>query len=644
MNKKIKLGAMELIARIYILVLSLFFVLRTILFYTGIDRLDLSKEPLSNVFHAFIMGIRFDIVISGYILFFPALFLLIFEIFNLNKRIIKKIVFYWTLILFSISFMIGASDIPYFNQFFSRFSMGAFEWADSPGFVLKMIIEEPKYFVYILLWVVLVFVFYKLLRKIFRRDCVNPIQNIALKSVVSLVFLGLIFLGVRGRIEKKSPIRIGTAYFCSNPFLNQLGLNPTFTLMRSYLDSRQEKNKPIDLMDTKMAIKNVQKYLHIDRPIKDSPTARQITPDSIAQNKMNVVVIIMESMSAAKMGRYGNKENLTPFLDSLCEQSYCFDNIYTAGEHTFNGIFSTLFSYAALYRQHPLKTMNHYQGMATTLKKLGYSTTYFTTHDSQFDNVEGFLRTNDFDNIISQADYPTEEVKTTLGVPDDYLFRYSIPVINNLHKEQKPFFVAFMTASDHGPYYVPEYYHPHSKEVRKQTVEYADWSLRKFIVLASKTDWFDNTIFVFVADHGAAMYVHYDISLNYHHSPLIIYAPKKLEPKLFPNIGGQIDIFPMVMGILQQPYINTTLGIDLIHDKRPYIVINGDDKVAALDNEFLMILKKDNSKSLYKYKQLDPKNYAQDYPEKLKTMDTYLRSNLQIFQHIELHPEVNDIQ
>jgi hypothetical protein len=73
-------------------------------------------------------------------------------------------------------------------------------------------------------------------------------------------------------------------------------------------------------------------------------------------------------------------------------------------------------------------------------------------------------------------------------------------------------------------------------------------------------------------------------------------------------------------------------------------VINGDDKVAALDNEFFMILKKDNSKSLYKYKQLDPKNYAQDYPEKVKTMDTYLRSYLQVFQYIVLHPEVNDIQ
>ena len=283
--------------------------------------------------------------------------------------------------------------------------------------------------------------------------------------------------------------------------------------------------------------------------------------------------------------------------------------------------------------------MNHYQGMASTLKKLGYSTTYFTTHDSQFDNVEGFLRANDFDRIISQADCPLEEIKTTLGVPDDYLFRYSIPVLTDLSKKNKPFFAAFMTASDHGPYYVPTYYNPHSKAVRKQTVEYADWSLRKFINIAAQTDWFDNTLFVFVADHGAAMYVHYDISLNYHHSPLIFYSPKNIPAKRFTNIGGQIDIFPTIMGILKQPYTNTTLGIDLLNEERPYIVINGDDKVAALDNEFLLILKKDQSKSLYKYKSHDPKNYANKYPDKVKDMELYLRANLQTFQFIVQHPE-----
>ena len=636
---KIKLGSIALISKIYILVLSLYAVLRIILFFTGIDRLDFAKEPFLNIVQAFIMGLRFDIVISGYILFFPALLLLIFDVFNFKKQILKKVLFFWTLILFSISFMIGASDIPYFNQFFSRFSMGAFEWADSPGFVLKMILEEPKYFIYIILWILTVFVFYKFLRKIFNRDYSFSIHNKFIKSGVALLFLAFIFLGVRGRIEKKSPIRIGTAYFCSNPFLNQLGLNPTFTLMRSYLDSRQEKNKPINLMDNTQAIKLVQNYMNITNPVSKTSISRDIMPDSIASTKMNVVVIIMESMSAAKMGHFGAEDKLTPFLDSLYGVSYGFENVYTAGEHTFNGVFSTLFSYPALYRQHPLKTMNHYEGMASTLKKLGYSTTYFTTHDSQFDNVEGFLRANDFDRIISQADYPLEEIKTTLGVPDDYLFRYSIPVLTDLSKKNKPFFAAFMTASDHGPYYVPDYYKPHSKEIRKQTVEYADWSLRKFINLASQTDWFDNTLFVFVADHGAAMYVHYDISLNYHHSPLIIYSPKNLTAKHFTNIGGQIDIFPTIMGILKQPYTNTTLGIDLLNEERPYIVINGDDKVAALDNEFLLILKKDQSKSLYKYKLLDPKNYANEYPDKVKDMELYLRANLQTFQFIVQHPE-----
>ena len=180
--------------------------------------------------------------------------------------------------------------------------------------------------------------------------------------------------------------------------------------------------------------------------------------------------------------------------------------------------------------------------------------------------------------------------------------------INKFYKKGAPFLVAFMTTSDHGPYYLPKYFTPHTDKIKEQMVEYADWSLKKFISLAKGTKWFDNTIFVFVADHGAPINVRYPIPLNYHHSPLIFYAPKILKPKLFNCIGGQIDIFPTLMGILKQPYINNTLGIDLINEKRPYIFINGDDKVAALDTEFLFILK-GKEKMLYKYKMDDKTNY-----------------------------------
>ena len=131
-----------------------------------------------------------------------------------------------------------------------------------------------------------------------------------------------------------------------------------------------------------------------------------------------------------------------------------------------------------------------------------------------------------------------------------------------------------MTASDHGPYYLPDYYKPRNKDIKDQMVEYADWSLRKLISpwLLQK-EWFSNTIFVFIADHGSPINAVYDIPLDYHHTPLVFYAPGIItEPVTFDCIGGQIDVFPTIMGILNQPYINNTLGIDLL-SKSPAVYL-----------------------------------------------------------------------
>ncbi len=567
-----KFSEIKLILKTYLLVLSIFTIFRAILFFVEIDRLDYANTELITIIQAFIMGVRFDIVISGYVLFFPALALFIANIATKKSSlfIIHKIVFYWIFILFSIGFMISAADIPYFGQFFSRFSIGAFEWIENFGFVVSMIVQEPKYFAIMIPMLIIIIAFYIILRRIFNSQELNGRPNIFVNIIISILFLGVMFIGVRGRVEKKSPIRIGTAYFSDNVFLNKLGLNPVFTLMRSYLDTKDSRNSTIELMDDAKAVSLVQKYLGVDNSEYNSPIARQIIPDSISENKPNIIVVIMESMSAAKMQRHGNTNNITPFLDSLSYQSIYFDKIYSAGKHTFNGIFGTLFSYPALYRQHPMKKIAEYDGISSILSTLGYSTTYFTTHDGQFDNAEGFLRANKFDRVISQKDYPSSKIMTTLGVCDDYLFEYSMPIIDELAEGDKPFFVSFMTASDHGPYFIPEYFTPKAGDIKQQIVEYADWSLQQLIERSSQKAWFDNTIFVFIADHGASMNANYDIALNYHHTPLIIYAPKLIPQKqLVSKIGGQIDFFPSIMGLIKQPYINNTLGIDLLKEERP---------------------------------------------------------------------------
>ena len=384
--------SIRFILKIYLLVLSVFSVFRIMLFLSEFDRIDGNEVAFTTIVKSFIMGVRFDVVISGYILILPTLIFLTLEAIRYRSKAVKQFFFYWIFVLFTIAFTVSTVDIPYFNQFYDRFSIGAFEWIESYKIVISMILQEPKYFLFIIPFILLETVFYILLKKIFEQENKTQKINFFLNTFVSLIFLAIVFLGIRGRIEEKSPIRIGTAYFSNNSFLNKLGLNPSFSLMRSYLDMKDEDNRVVKFMDNKLAIEKVQKNLGITKTQYNSPIARYVQPDTLLNAQPNVVLIIMESMSAAKMKRHGSAEELTPFLDSLSHNSIYFENIYTAGKHTFNGIFSTLFSFPALYRQHSMKTNNQYDGISTSLLNNGYSTTYFTTHDSQFDNIEGFLR------------------------------------------------------------------------------------------------------------------------------------------------------------------------------------------------------------------------------------------------------------
>ncbi len=624
--------SIKLIFNVYILGLVLFTIFRTFLYFSANEHA--ADVSITTLLKAFFMGFRFDTVISGYLITLPFLILFIFSIFKFTSRVIKISIFTFIFTLYSISFMICAMDIKFFEQFFMRFNVMAFEWFDSFEFVVKMVFQDLENVAMLIPLTIMLIVFYKRLSKIFNKYYTvdSSTDRFQIRNItLSVLFLGVMVLGIRGRTTIKSPIRVGTAYFCDNTFVNKLGLNPVFTLIKSSLNKMKEKDKALTLLNNDVAIKNVRDFLNITDTKFSSPIAREVKTEGEEKRK-NVVIVIMESMSAQKMARYGNKNNITPFLDSLANHSYTFDNIYSAGIHTYNGIYSTTCSHPAIFGKHSMKGVNlpKFNGIANTLKKKNYTTSYFCTHDSQFDNAGGFLFANDYSKIVSQKDYPTEEVKTTLGVPDDYLFRFSMPIINDMAKDGKPFLSVFMTASDHSPNYIPEYFTSTKEKKDEKIVEYADWSLRKFMKLSSQQEWFDNTIFVFVADHGAIMSPTYNMPLSYNHVPMIVYSPKDLpEPKSFDHLGGQIDIFPTVMGLLNIPYVNNTFGVDLLKEKRPYMYFSADNKFGVIDDEFYYVSNNDGQKYLYKYLDKDTKNYIDEYKTKADSMDMYGVSNIQ---------------
>ncbi len=627
------------LVRVYLLGVLGFMIFRVILLLQEFHQLHFlpTDEGIWLVFKAFLMGLRFDTVVMGYLLTLPFLLLALDALAGWNSKLLYRIVFGMVMLGMMATLFIHATDLPFFHHFYTRLStsvMISTGKGDSGSMLSGMIFQEWRYCWPLIPFFILSWLFYKqnkaMLRNILYQ---NDKSTVAGNWKWFAVYGALIFFGIWGRFSFQSHLAANTAYSSDYGFINMLGLNPAFTFTQSYVNSKTDA-KNVRLMGDGEAVRNMQGYLNIPSAQEfNSPIARQVLFSDSLATRPNVVLVIMESMSAGKMGRYGNSNNLTPFMDSLATQSLTFDSVFTSGIHTFAGVYSTLFSHPVVKRKHPLEKVVPMSGIATTLKDYGYSTIYFTTHDKGFDNVDAFLTANDYDQIVSKDDYPPDRILSALGVPDDYLFEHAIGDLDRLNLKGKPFFAAIMTGSDHGPFIVPKYYKPKQADPILGVVEYVDWSVRKFLTTAAEKPWFDNTLFVFVADHGTSLDKRYDMPLSYLHTPLIFYAPQLLgAPQSLNQLGSQVDVFPTIMGMLKLPYVNNSFGIDLFREQRQFACAYADDKFAVLNSEYMYVARDNGVNSLYRYRTGDVKDYSRALPELTAEMKTYGESVFQTTQ------------
>lgn len=604
-----------------IVAFALFRCINTLVFWLKADQTDWGFD----LARAFFMGWRFDTVISCYILALPLLYLFVIKLIGVKRRGFYLGVHIFIMVLYLVSFFACAADIPYFNYFFTRLNVSALAWMDSLGFVVKMIVEEPMFLLYLFVFLVFAVAYLLVMRVLYRKFLKEQSGNVQYvkQIVLSLLLVGLCFLGMRGRVALKSPIRVGTAYFCNDPFLNQLGLNPMYTFFSSIKESR--KNREVQLIDEKTAARTY--FSQLTAFSAPDSNVVQLPPNT------NVVVVMMESMAACRVTHFNPAAPPTPSLDSIAAHGLSFENAYSAGIHTYNGIYSTLFSYPAILDHHSMKKTDIpiMCGMPHHFKAHGYHTMYFTTHDDQFDNVAGFLYANDIEQVVSQKDYPADEVKSTLGVPDHVLFRHVVEELDKLPID-KPFFASVMTASYHNPYVLPDDigWKPQSESMDDKMVEYADWSIGEFMRMAKERPWFENTLFVFVADHGVSGNSPYDMSLKYHHVPMLFYCPSQIPPQTRSQLALQIDIGPTVLGMLFPDDDNSTFGLDLQRQTRRYAFFSADNKVGVLDTAFFFRYRtSDGNQALYRYRDGDATDIIDTERDMADSMRTYGFSMIQ---------------
>lgn len=217
-------------------------------------------------------------------------------------------------ILFTVVHYFG-SQHPLFLLFFKTINSSIYNWFGYGATTAGMVLGETSFYFPIFLGLISILLlsgsvlrlssyFYHLINS--KSTSISPINRLCIFAT-GAVCIGLCLFGIRGRMGY-NPIRVSQAYYCTDPFLNQLGVNPVFNLLTSTLDDNRKENRYLHLMPEQEAITNMQSILQRKGIEGISPIAREVKCAAVPTQK-NVVLIFMESMSANLMEHFGSTKN-----------------------------------------------------------------------------------------------------------------------------------------------------------------------------------------------------------------------------------------------------------------------------------------------------------------------------------------------
>jgi len=311
----------------------------------------------------------------------------------------------------------------------------------------------------------------------------------------------------------------------------------------------------------------------------------------------NIVLVTIESLSAKYLGSNGDDRNLTPNLDQLRKQSLYFNNFYATGTRTDRGLEAITLAIPPTPGRSIVKRIGRESGFASLgqqLSAVGYDSVFVYGGRGYFDNMNAFFSGNGY-RVVDQSSVNEADIhfKNAWGMADEDLYRETLKLADADYARQKPFLLQLMTTSNHRPYTYPDdRIDIQSGKGRDGAVKYTDYAIGQFLAQARKKPWFDNTIFVFVADHTAGSAGKEDLPIANYQIPLFIYAPALIGARENPHLASQIDLAPTLLGLLNLDYQSTFFGRNLLLDNPlpARVVVGNYQHLGLFDGKDLAIL------------------------------------------------------
>ncbi|HEX4884155.1 MAG TPA: LTA synthase family protein [Casimicrobiaceae bacterium] len=346
-----------------------------------------------------------------------------------------------------------------------------------------------------------------------------------------------------------------------NAYADELSGNGLFTLAAAARRNELEYDRFYATIDQDRADAILQR-LGVERaPLNGSIAAAAPRPEAdephsplMPGRPRHVVMITIESMSAEFLGAYGSAQGLTPNLDRLAAEGLRFANFYATGTRTVRGLEAVSLGTPPVPGQSIVRRPgnDHLATIGEILQRQGFATTFVYGGYGYFDNMNAYFGGNDY-RVVDRTAIPRERIafENAWGVADETLLGETLDVIDANVRDGRRSFVHVMTTSNHRPFtYPPGRIDIPSPGGREGGVKYTDWAIGRFLEQARSRPWFDDTLFVFLADHCAAAAGKTALPLAGYRIPLILWAPKLVRPGVYTPVASQIDLPPTLLDVL----------------------------------------------------------------------------------------------
>ncbi|SAI27189.1 sulfatase [Bordetella ansorpii] len=584
--------------------LSLRFILAILVLLT-LSRLALAfwlwdrVEAAGGLVPLMLGGLRIDICLTAMAVGLPAVLSPWFG----HRPLGARLAAWWFRVWWMLFVLLEVSTPQFISEYDTRPNRLYFEYLVHPREVGAMLWEGYKG-VLLAAAIVLALAAWLSIR-LFPTGVKDPFMKWWKRPLATLAIVALVVLGARGTLQHR-PINPSTVAYSSDAMVNTLALNSLYSVFDAAYRMRDERSSAAvyPRMDDDEVNRIVRATAGFADPALDPryPSLHHQQATVRRDKPLNVVVILQESLGAQYVGSLGGS-GLTPNIDRLAKDGWMFNRAYATGTRSVRGLEAVTAGFLPTVAEAVLKLPRSQSGfftMAELLGRHGYHSRFIYGGEAHFDNMRGFFLGNGFNEVVDRKSFTDPVFVGSWGASDEDMF-------NELDKRlrtdgDKPTYTLAFSVSNHSPWEYPAgritpVGEPASVD---NTVRYADWAIGQFFDKARKAPYWDNTVFLLIADHDARTWGASLVPVRHFQIPALILGGG-VAPRSDDRIVSQIDMPPTLLSLMGLDNTNPMLGADLTQRDPNRAIMQFGDNYGYLKGDRLVVIEPRKPPHQYRY-------------------------------------------